>query len=102
MAYQRAHCADLRRCNSIGFMDTDPWFADHSTVVSFAHVLVVTDRLSCPTDVIDYFENPGSYTSEYEIWRSCGRPSAQHPQWGAFADLLDVRDDGRPPLSGLR
>ncbi|MGD9622247.1 MAG: hypothetical protein AB7G47_19660 [Mycolicibacterium sp.] len=83
-------------------MHTDPWFADHSTVVSLAHVLVATDTLSSPTDVIDYFEKPHRYTSEYQIWHSCGRPSTQHPQWAVFADLLDAHHDGRPPVTALR
>ena len=53
---------------------TTRWTDDHDALVGFARVLVQSNVLLSPEDVIEYFENPWYRSREHQIWHDAGRP----------------------------
>lgn len=51
------------------------WYADHSTLVGFAHILTAADKFPATTDVIDYFDKPWKWDPDHALWAAAGRPA---------------------------
>lgn len=50
------------------------WVADFDEIATFAEVLVATDFLASPRDVVDYFRSPSRWDPEHDVGE--GRPAA--------------------------
>ncbi|MBC7299461.1 hypothetical protein [Nocardia salmonicida] len=62
------------------------WYADHSTLVGFAHILTAADWLTTTTDVIDYFDKPWKWGEQHAQWAAAGRPEPDTDGWQLLLD----------------
>lgn len=74
--------------------DQLPWHADRLEQVEVARMLIATDFLSTPDDVVEFIYSPERYSPERDLWIAHGRPYKDAPGWGAFAEAMDRHDGG--------
>lgn len=68
------------------------WFADYTEVVTFGGILADVDALATVREVLEYFEKPWKWTSEYDAWARHGRPlDDEQPGWAAFLAEVSVQ-----------
>lgn len=66
-------------------VETEEWYTDYDTVVSFGEVLHEIDLLSDAKDVLAYFAKPWKYDNEFEAWDAAKRPTDGR----ALSDFVD-------------
>jgi hypothetical protein len=67
---------------------TANWYETHEELVAFGRVLA--DALDFDTnDVLDYFEKPWKWSSEYQAWMGWGCPTREDSGWELFTKALE-------------
>jgi DNA-binding transcriptional MocR family regulator len=62
------------------FVVSPPWYAELDQMNEFAHVLVESDLIVEPSELIYYYEKPWKWEPEHKIWRSRGKPLRPYPE----------------------
>jgi hypothetical protein len=64
-------------------------FIMQDELIEFAHVLVEANWLDTPKLVVDFFEKPHKWKSEFQTWDEFGRPRTDDAGWEAFVLAID-------------
>lgn len=68
---------------------TTAWYADHSTLVGFAHILTAAGALTTAEEAIEFFDQPWKWDKEHVLWTDAGRP-APDTDADRWQQLLDA------------
>lgn len=103
------------------------WFDHHEELLQFARVLVASDAITTPEEVIEFFERPRKWGGEHQLWDRAGRPgppssddlaaarfagtrmadglrrrhAEESARWEVYLKLIEAREDHGTPLAGL-
>lgn len=78
------------------------WVADFDELATFAEILIATDFLASPRDVVDYFRTPSRWDPEHEVWVKAGRPRPGTPTWHVLEALFEARGRGDAALAPVQ